>query len=208
MSDYITTYLDEVKQICDQLDKVEVENMIKLIAQVRADGGRLFFIGVGGGAGNASHAVNDFRKIGGVESYAPTDNVAEFTALVNDEGWAGVFKRWLMGSKMDGKDGVFVFSVGGGNEELGISANVVEACKYAKEVGAKVMGVVGRDGGFTKSVADACVVIPTMSGETVTPHTEEFQGLVWHLIVSHPAIQKYQMKWESVTEESDSEADA
>ena len=158
----------------------------------------MFFVGVGGGAGNASHAVNDFRKIAGIESYAPTDNISELTARINDDGWDSSFVKWLKGSRLRDSDGVFVFSVGGGNLEKNISPNIVKALQFAKEVGAKVFGIVGRDGGYTAKVADACVVIPTISPETVTPHTEAFQGVVWHLIVSHPDIQKYEMKWESV----------
>ena len=196
--DYIRQYLKELYQVVDGLDPTVINHMIKLLVKLREEGGRLFFLGVGGGAGNAAHAVNDFRKIAGIESYAPTDNVSELSARVNDEGWETVFVNWLKGSRINSKDGVFVFSVGGGQAEKNISANIVLALKFSKEVGAKVFGVVGRDGGYTAQVADACVIIPTVNPETITPHTEAFQGVIWHLIVSHPAIQKYEMKWESV----------
>jgi D-sedoheptulose 7-phosphate isomerase len=153
---------------------------------------------VGGGAGHASHAVNDFRKICGIESYAPTDNVSELTARINDDGWDTAYVNWLRGSKLSKDDMIFVFSVGGGNLEKGISVNIVNSLKFGKEAGAKICGVVGRDGGYTASVADACVVIPPVNSETITPHTEGFQAIVWHLLVSHPELQKYEMKWESV----------
>ena len=165
--------------------------------QTKEKNGRLFILGVGGGAGNASHAVNDFRKIAGIESYAPTDNISEITARVNDNGWDTVFVDWLKGSRLNANDCVFVFSVGGGNAEKNISANIVHALKYAKETGSKIIGIVGRDGGFTAKVADACVIVPTFNNDTVTPHTEAFQGVVWHLVISHPALKKYEMKWES-----------
>ncbi|MGD8561513.1 MAG: SIS domain-containing protein [Desulfarculaceae bacterium] len=199
MSDqYITDYLSEVIEISRTLDTSQIEAMVEVITQVRAQGGRIFFLGVGGGAGNATHAVNDFRKIAGIESYTPTDNVSELSALINDEGWEGVFARWLQGSRLGPNDALFIFSVGGGSLEKSISVNVVEALKLAQEVGAKIMGVVGRDGGYTAQVADACVVIPTVNQATVTPHTEAFQGVVWHLLVSHPKILQHEMKWESV----------
>jgi D-sedoheptulose 7-phosphate isomerase len=168
-----------------------------LLARVKADGGRIFFLGVGGSAGNCSHAVNDFRKIVGIESYAPTDNVSELTARTNDEGWASVFVEWLKISKLLAKDAIFIFSVGGGNLEKNISPNLVTALQYAKSVGAKVMGVVGRDGGYTAQVADACVIVPTVNPENVTPHSEAFQAVVWHLLVSHPKLKANQTKWES-----------
>ncbi|MCX5814190.1 MAG: SIS domain-containing protein [Proteobacteria bacterium] len=195
---YIEQYLNEVHKVVDGIARGQIEKMIVLLVDIRKNGGRLFFVGVGGGAGNASHAVNDFRKIAGIESYAPTDNISELTARINDDGWDSSFVKWLKGSRLRDSDGVFVFSVGGGNLEKNISPNIVKALQFAKEVGAKVFGIVGRDGGYTAKVADACVVIPTISPETVTPHTEAFQGVVWHLIVSHPDIQKYEMKWESV----------
>lgn len=195
---YLQKYLEEVKEILNLIDISSVDKMIRLIATIKKDGGRLFFIGVGGGAANASHAVNDFRKIAGIEAYAPTDNASELTARVNDDGWDTVFVHWLKGSKISGKDGLFVFSVGGGNEEKKISMNIIKALDFAKSAGAKVMGVVGRDGGYTAKVADACVIIPTVNHETITPHTESFQAIIWHLIVSHPAIKSFEMKWESV----------
>ncbi|KMY68293.1 sugar isomerase [Desulfocarbo indianensis] len=198
IDDYIARYLEEAQRIAAGLDAAELERMVSLIVSVRQEGGRMFFLGVGGGAGNASHAVNDFRKIAGMECYAPTDNVSELTALINDEGWEGVFARWLKGSRLSSYDAVFVFSVGGGSLEKRISVNLVEALKLAQEVGARILGVVGRDGGYTKQVADACVVIPTLGDDTVTPHTEAFQAVVWHLLVSHPMVLKNEMKWESV----------
>lgn len=198
MMDYVGKYIEEVHQVTDGLDGAEIVKMIKLLIDLREKGGRLFFLGVGGGAGNASHAVNDFRKICGIESYTPTDNVSELTARVNDDGWDTVFVNWLKGSNLRNSDGIFVFSVGGGNAEKNISVNLVHALKYAKEVGAKIFGVVGRDGGYTAQVADACVVVPTVNQETVTPHTEAFQAVVWHLIVSHPDMKVSEMKWESV----------
>ncbi|MCF8118221.1 MAG: SIS domain-containing protein [Desulfarculaceae bacterium] len=198
MSAYIEQYLDEAGKIVAALNPEDIDKMVATIAGIKKDGGRLFFVGVGGGAGNANHAVNDFRKIAGMECYTPTDNVSELTALINDEGWEGVFFRWLKTSRLGPKDGVFVFSVGGGSAEKQISVNIIEALKLAQEVGAKVLGVVGRDGGYTAQVADACIVIPTMSAATVTPHTEAFQAVVWHMVVSHPDILQNEMKWESV----------
>ena len=195
--DYINSYFSEVQDIVSKIDKDSVEKVIENLVEVRRNGGRLFFIGVGGGAGNATHAVNDFRKLAGMESYAPTDNSSELTARVNDDGWNTVFANWLKGSRLNSKDAVFVFSVGGGNLEKNISSNIVEALKLAKSVGARVLGVVGRDGGYTKQVADACVVVPTVNPETVTPHTESFQAVIWHLIVSHPGFKTSEMKWES-----------
>jgi D-sedoheptulose 7-phosphate isomerase len=171
--------------------------MVELLANLKKEGGRLFFLGVGGSAGNCSHAVNDFRKIVGIEAYAPTDNVSELTARTNDEGWSSVFFQWLKVSKLNHKDAIFIFSVGGGNLEKNISPNLVEAVKLAKSIGAKVLGIVGRDGGYTAQSADACVVIPTVNPENVTPHSEAFQGIVWHLLVSHPDLKMNQTKWES-----------
>jgi D-sedoheptulose 7-phosphate isomerase len=171
--------------------------MADLLATVKADGGRIFFLGVGGSAGNCSHAVNDFRKIVGIECYAPTDNVSELTARTNDDGWASVFVEWLKVSKLIDKDALFIFSVGGGNLEKNISPNLAEAIKLAKTVGAKVTGVVGRDGGYTAQAADACVIIPTVNPDTITPHSEAFQAVVWHLLVSHPKLKVNQTKWES-----------
>jgi D-sedoheptulose 7-phosphate isomerase len=171
--------------------------MIDVLVDVRANGGRLFILGVGGSAGNAGHAVNDFRKLCGIEAYAPTDNVSELTARVNDDGWATSFANWLRGSRIGSDDVVFVLSVGGGNAEKNISANIVEALKLAKSAGARVIGVVGRDGGYTKQVADACVVVPTVNPAAVTPHTEAFQAVVWHGMVTHPKLIANEMKWES-----------
>lgn len=194
---YTKTHLDEAIQIIKQIDDNAIEKMAELLAGVKAEGGRIFFLGVGGSAGNCSHAVNDFRKIVGIESYAPTDNVSELTARTNDEGWHTIFAEWLKTSKLRPADALFIFSVGGGNLEKNISPNLVEALKYAKSVGAKVTGVVGRDGGYTAQVADACVVIPTVNPETITPHSEAFQAVVWHLLVSHPKLKANQTKWES-----------
>ena len=179
------------------MDLPPIEKMADLLATSRRDGGRLFFLGVGGSAGNCSHAVNDFRKIVGIEAYAPTDNVSELTARTNDEGWATIFVEWLKISKLAAKDAVFIFSVGGGNLEKNISPNLVTALQHAKAVGAKIMGVVGRDGGYTAQVADACVIVPTVNPENVTPHSEAFQAVVWHLLVSHPKLKANQTKWES-----------
>jgi D-sedoheptulose 7-phosphate isomerase len=195
---YTAEYFVDAKTIIDSIDLNIIEKMVDEIAAIREQGGRLFFVGVGGGAGHASHAVNDFRKIAGIESYTPTDNVSELTARINDDGWESAFVNWLKGSRLNGKDGIFVFSVGGGNAEKNVSVNIVSSLQYAKEVGAKVFGVVGRDGGYTAQVADACVVIPPVRSETVTPQTEAFQAVIWHLVVSHPKLQKYEMKWESV----------
>ena len=195
---FIAEYISDSKKILDMLDRDQIQRIVALIAGVRTNGGRIFFLGVGGGAGHASHAVNDFRKICGIEAYSPTDNVSELTARVNDDGWETAYVNWLKGSKLNQNDMVFVFSVGGGHLEKNISANIVRSLEFAREVGAKICGVVGRDGGFTAKVADACVVIPPVNGETITPHTEGFQAVVWHLIVSHPELQKYEMKWESI----------
>ncbi len=194
---YAQQHLDEVAEIIRKIDVAAIEKMADLLATVKAEGGRLFFLGVGGSAGNCSHAVNDFRKIVGIESYAPTDNVSELTARTNDEGWATIFEGWLKISKLTSKDAIFIFSVGGGNLERNISPNLVEALKYAKTVGAKVTGVVGRDGGYTAQVADACVIVPTVNPENITPHSEAFQAVVWHLLVSHPKLKANQTKWES-----------
>ncbi len=196
---YSQQHLDEAAEIISRLDVAAIEKMAELLAVLRAREGRLFFLGVGGSAGNCSHAVNDFRKIVGIESYAPTDNVSELTARTNDEGWATVFEEWLKVSRLKESDMVFVFSVGGGNLEKNISPNLVAALRYAKEVGATVAGIVGRDGGYTAKVADACVVIPTVNLETITPHSEAFQAVVWHLLVSHPKLKLRQTKWESAS---------
>jgi len=195
---YTKEYIEEIHRVTDGLDIGIIERMIPLLVDVREKGGRLFFLGVGGGAGNATHAVNDFRKICGIESYTPTDNISELSARINDDGWDSAFANWLKGSRLNNRDAVFVFSVGGGNPEKNISMNLVKALEYSKERGAKIFGVVGRDGGYTAKVADACVIVPTVNPETVTPHTEAFQAVVWHLIVSHPAMKIHEMKWESV----------
>jgi D-sedoheptulose 7-phosphate isomerase len=196
---YAHDYLREAKSITGLIDPKAVEKMVDIILIIRENKGRLFFLGVGGGAGNASHAVNDFRKIAGIESYSPTDNVSELTARINDDGWESTFSAWLKGSNLNSKDGVFVFSVGGGNQEKNVSVNLVKALEYAKQVHAKVLGVVGRDGGYTGKVADGCVIIPTVNPSTVTPNTESFQSVIWHLIVSHPRLIAAEMKWESVS---------
>ena len=195
---YSEEHLNEVRQIIESIDVEAIESMVKLLAQVRTDGGRLFFLGVGGSAGNCSHAVNDFRKIAGFESYAPTDNVSELTARTNDEGWDTVFVEWLKTSRLSERDAVFVFSVGGGDLEKNVSPNLVRALQYAKAVGAGITGVVGRDGGFTATVADVCVIVPTVNSETITPHAEAFQAVVWHLLVSHPGLKASETKWESI----------
>lgn len=195
---YSHGYVAEAIHILSMIDCNAIESIAEHLARVRARAGRLFFLGVGGGAGHASHAVCDFRKIGGFEAYAPTDNVSELTARINDDGWDGAYCNWLRGSRIGKNDGVFVFSVGGGDAERKISNNLVEAVKLAKSVGASVVGVVGRDGGFTAQVADACVVVPVVNASTITPHTEAFQALVWHLLVSHPNLKSAEMKWESV----------
>jgi D-sedoheptulose 7-phosphate isomerase len=194
---YAEQHMRESIQIIEKMDVAPIEKMVDLLAQVKAEGGRIFFLGVGGSAGNCSHAVNDFRKIVGIECYAPKDNVSELTARTNDEGWASIFVEWLKVSKLLSKDALFIFSVGGGNLEKNISPNLVTALQYAKKVGAKVMGVVGRDGGYTAQVADACVIVPTVNPENVTPHSEAFQAVVWHLLVSHPKLKANQTKWES-----------
>ena len=194
---YAQKHLDEAVEIIRKMDVAAIEKMADLLAGVKLAGGRIFFLGVGGSAGNCSHAVNDFRKIVGIESYAPTDNVSELTARTNDEGWATIFIEWLKVSKLSAKDAVFIFSVGGGNLEKNISPNLVTALQYAKSVGAKIPGVVGRDGGYTAKVADACVIVPTVNAETITPHSEAFQAVVWHLLVSHPKLKVNQTKWES-----------
>jgi len=194
---YAAQHMKEAAEIIQKMDVSAIEKVADLLATVKADGGRIFFLGVGGSAGNCSHAVNDFRKIVGIESYAPTDNVSELTARTNDEGWASVFVEWLKVSKLQAKDVLFIFSVGGGNLEKNISPNLVEAIKLAKSIGAKVTGVVGRDGGYTAQAADACVIVPTVNPETITPHSEAFQAVVWHLLVSHPKLKVNQTKWES-----------
>jgi D-sedoheptulose 7-phosphate isomerase len=194
---YAQQHLNEAIEITKKIDATAIEKMADLLATVKAEGGRIFFLGVGGSAGNCSHAVNDFRKIVGIECYAPTDNVSELTARTNDDGWASVFVEWLKISKLRANDALFILSVGGGNLEKNISPNLVEAIKLAKAVGAKITGVVGRDGGYTAQAADACVIVPTVNPDTITPHSEAFQAVVWHLLVSHPKLKANQTKWES-----------
>jgi D-sedoheptulose 7-phosphate isomerase len=191
-------FLEEAGQIVKKIDTQVVDRLVALLVATRGAGGRLFILGVGGSAGNASHAVNDFRKITGIEAYAPTDNVSELTARTNDEGWSTVFERWLRVSRLRADDMLLIFSVGGGNLEKHVSPNLVEALKYAHEVGAKIGGIVGRDGGYTAQVADACVLIPVVNTAHITPHSEAFQAIVWHLLVSHPDLKQEQTKWESV----------
>jgi len=195
---YVDKYLADASQIIQMLDRNIIKKMVDLIAHTRSRRGRIFILGVGGGAGHASHAVADFRKIAGMEAYTPSDNVSELTARVNDEGWETAYAAWLSGSHLRADDLVFVFSVGGGDLERNISPNLVRALEYARKVGAKIMGVVGRDGGFTAQVADACVIVPTVNPQTITPHTEAFQAMIWHLLVSHPDVQIVAMKWESM----------
>ena len=190
-------FLAEVQQVTAQLDEAAIEKCADELAAIRGRGGRLFILGVGGSAGNAGHAVNDFRKICGFEAYAPTDNVSELTARTNDDGWATVFSEWLKGSRINAKDGLLIFSVGGGNLEKNVSPNLVSAIQLAKKVGASVVGIVGRDGGFTAKEATACVIVPMVNPTHVTPHSEAFQGVVWHLLVSHPKLKVAQTKWES-----------
>ena len=194
---YTTDYIAEARQVLERLDPAAIDRLVALLVTLRGRGGRLFVLGVGGGAANASHAVNDFRKLCGMEAYTPTDNVSELTARVNDEGWESSFAGWLRVSRLGPGDMVLVFSVGGGDLERNISPNLVRAVQLAKEVGATVCGVVGRTGGYTATVADACVIVPTISPETVTPNAEAFQAVVWHLLVSHPSLQAAPMKWES-----------
>ncbi len=194
---YAQQHINEAINILQQIDIASIEKMADLIQSVKHNHARIFFLGVGGSAGNCSHAVNDFRKIVGIEAYAPTDNVSELTARTNDEGWATIFVEWLKISKLNANDLIFVLSVGGGSLDKNISPNLVLALQHAKTVGAKITGIVGRDGGYTATVADACVVIPTVNIETITPHAEAFQAVVWHLLVSHPKLKARQTKWES-----------
>jgi D-sedoheptulose 7-phosphate isomerase len=202
---FIKQYLSEATQIIEQLDIPSIQHSIDLLLQTRNNGGRLFILGVGGSAANASHAVNDFRKIAGIEAYAPTDNVSELTARTNDEGWSTVFEKWLETSRLKANDLLFILSVGGGNLEKNVSPNLVAALQYAKKIGSKIIGIVGRDGGYTAKVADACVIIPTPNPENTTPHAEAFQGVVWHLMVSHPQLKTVPTKWESLSKKTLSE---
>jgi D-sedoheptulose 7-phosphate isomerase len=192
------SFLEEATAVIKKLDTTAIERIVEILAATRSSGGRLFILGVGGSAGNASHAVNDFRKIVGIEAYAPTDNVSEVTARTNDEGWATVFVEWLKVSRLRPQDTILVFSVGGGNLEKQVSPNLVFALQHAKSVGSKIVGIVGRDGGFTALVADACIIVPTVNPAHVTPHSEAFQAVIWHLIVSHPTLKALETKWESV----------
>ena len=194
---FAETHLKETAEIAARIDTAAVEKVVDILASVRAGGGRLFILGVGGSAGSASHAVNDFRKLVGLEAYAPTDNVSELTARTNDEGWATVLVEWLKTSRVGARDAVLVLSVGGGSLEKNISPNIVTALQHAKQVGARIVGIVGRDGGYTARVADACVLIPTVNADHITPHTESFHAVVWHLLVSHPKLKAMPTKWES-----------
>lgn len=198
MENFIENYFQEAIEVINKIDRDQIKKVIDIIKELKNNNGRLFIIGVGGSAANASHAVNDFRKIAGIESYTPTDNVSELTARINDNGWESVFVDWLKISNLNENDCLFIFSVGGGNIEKKVSVNLVESIIYAKKIKAKIIGIVGRDGGYTKKEADACIIIPTVNEKTITPHTEAFQAIVWHLLVSHPDVQKYEMKWESI----------
>ena len=196
---YSDSHLSETIEIIKKIDTKKIENMVDLIINVRKEKGRIFFLGVGGNASNCSHAVNDFRKIAGIESYAPTDNISELTARTNDEGWSSIFSEWLKISNLNSKDLIFVFSVGGGSLKKNISPNIVEAMKYGQSIGCKLAGIVGRDGGYTNEVADVCVLIPTVNEKTTTPHTEAFQAVIWHLLISHPRLKLNETKWESIS---------
>jgi D-sedoheptulose 7-phosphate isomerase len=202
-TDYTLRYLAETEKIAAHLSSEggaeQIDRMVGLLRDVRGRGGRVFFLGVGGGAGHASHAANDFRKIAGIESYSPSDNVSELTARINDEGWETSYSNWLRGSRLCSRDALFLFSVGGGDREKNISVNLVKCLQLAKEVGAGVLGIVGRDGGYAAQVGDEVLVVPTISADTVTPHTEAFQAAIWHCIVSHPGLKLHEMKWESET---------
>ncbi|MBZ5540967.1 MAG: SIS domain-containing protein [Acidobacteriia bacterium] len=195
---YVRQYIEEATMILRQVDQRAIEEAVDLLVELRQRGGRLFVLGVGGGAGHASHAVCDFRKIAQIEAYAPSDNVSELTARVNDEGWDTCYANWLRGSRLNEKDMIFVISVGGGDAKKNVSANLVRALDYAREVRATICGVVGRDGGYTAQVANACVLVPVVNSSTVTPHTESFQAMIWHLLVSHPKLRVAEMKWESL----------
>jgi len=198
-TEYTQNYLRGAQQIAGSVDATEIERMIDVLCDTRSRGGRVFFLGVGGGAGHAGHAVNDFRKIANIECYAPSDNVSELTARINDDGWNSCYANWLIGSRLKREDTLFVFSVGGGSVESNVSRNIVESLKLGQRIGSRILGVVGRDGGYTAGVADACVVIPTVSGENVTALVESFQAVIWHLIVSHPRLRRNEMKWEQLS---------
>src|SRR3990167_9059166 len=204
--EFISRYFSECQQVIDQLDQAAIASVIKLLIPLKKNTGRLFILGVGGSAANASHAVNDFRKIVGIEAYAPTDNVAELTARINDDGWKSVFTHWLQTSKLSARDTIMVLSVGGGNQEKNISTNIISALQYAKHVGTKIIGIVSRDGGYTAKVADACILIPVKNTDTITPHAEAFQSIIWHLLVSHPELKIAQTKWEQALPLKNAEA--
>jgi D-sedoheptulose 7-phosphate isomerase len=195
---FTNLYFKEIVKIIELIDHNKIERIVDILFRLRSDGGRLFFLGVGGSAGNCSHAVNDFRKIVNIESYTPTDNVSELTARVNDEGWETVFYNWLKVSKLSSKDILFVFSVGGGDLEQNISPNIVSAIKYGKSLGCKILGIVGKENGYTAKIADECVIIPIVNTDNITPHAEEFQAIIWHLLVTHPKLKINETKWESV----------
>ena len=195
---YITNHLKETSEIISKINTEQVEEMVNILVNIRDQGGRLFFLGVGGSSANASHAVNDFRKICNIECYAPTDNVSELTARTNDDGWEYIFVEWLKVSKITAKDCIFILSVGGGDEEKNVSVNLIHSIKHAKKIGAKIIGIVGRNGGFTGKMADSCCIIPTISDVNITPHAEAFQGIIWHALVSHPKLKKEKTKWETV----------
>lgn len=198
MDAFINQHLSEVTEVINRLDRAAIRSMVDRLVQIRAQGGRIFFLGVGGSAGSCSHAVNDFRKLCGIESYSPIDNVSELTARINDEGWENCFADWLKVSRLKKEDALFILSVGGGSAEKNVSPNLVKAIDFAKSAGASVLGIVGRDGGYTARQASACVVIPTVNAESITPHTEAFHAVVWHLLVSHPDLKSAATKWESV----------
>jgi D-sedoheptulose 7-phosphate isomerase len=195
---YIESYLADTRRVLESLNKQAIKKAVEILKSVKKIKGRVFLLGVGGSAANASHAANDFRKIGGIEAYAATDNVAELTSRINDDGWETVFANWLKTSRLNKKDCVFVFSVGGGSKEKNISANLVFALEYARRVKAKIIGIVGRDGGYTAKVADTAIIVPTVNKDVVTALTESFQPLIWHLLVTHPSLKSHEMKWESV----------
>jgi D-sedoheptulose 7-phosphate isomerase len=197
LSNFVVRFLDEARQVLEALDRDAMTRMVEIVRETRDQGGRLFILGVGGSAANASHAVNDFRKIVGIETYAPTDNVSELTARTNDDGWPTIFSNWLRVSRLNERDLLFVLSVGGGDVQRNVSPNLVTALQLARQVGARIIGILGRDGGYTARVADACVIVPTVNPQNVTPHAEAFQAVVWHLIVSHPALKAAQTKWEA-----------
>jgi len=201
--EFTRQFLAEAKQVIDRLDVDVIEKTAVLLAETRTRGGRLFILGVGGSAANASHAVNDFRKITGIEAYTPTDNVSELTARTNDEGWESVFSEWLKISRLNHKDTIMVLSVGGGHMEKNVSPNLVSALNFAKKVGAGIIGIVSRDGGYTATVADACVIVPVVNASHITPHAEAFQGIIWHLLVSHPLLKVVKTKWESVVQQAE-----